>query len=97
MLKVKRSMSWKLVKKSCFPLPINYKENNRGETAMAIREDLKQQISIRGTKSPFGMIAFNALTEIERLDALAREYNELIRHMDAGGDFFTFQASKEHK
>lgn len=64
---------------------------------MAIREDLKKQISIRGVNSPFGMIAFNALTEIERLDAITREYNELIKHMDAGGDFFTFQTSKRHR
>ena len=64
---------------------------------MSIRDDLKKQISIRGTNSLFGKIAFDALAEIEKLDAFALEYNELIRHMDAGGDFFTFQASKIHK
>ena len=32
--------------------------------------------------------------EIERLRDLADEYNRLMRHMDAGGDFFAFQVAE---
>lgn len=64
---------------------------------MSVREKLKQQIEIRGTRSPFGKLASDALSEIEHLDAVVLEYNELIRHMDAGGDFFTFQSSRMAK
>ena len=32
--------------------------------------------------------------EIERLRDLADEYNRLMRHMDAGGDFYAFQVAE---
>ena len=34
------------------------------------------------------------ISEIERLRDLADEHNRLIRHMDAGGDFFAFQVAE---
>lgn len=34
--------------------------------------------------------------EIERQKAIAAEYQQLISHMNAGGDFFAFQRSISH-
>lgn len=35
--------------------------------------------------------------EIETLKEIAKEYSQLCRHMDAGGDFFEFQAARGQK
>lgn len=53
---------------------------------MSIREKLNQQVALRGTKSQFGKLSLDAPAEIEKLDAIALEYDVLIRYMSTGGE-----------
>lgn len=38
-----------------------------------------------------------AAQRLRHLDLVAKEYDELVRHMDAGGDFTAFMVSKSFK
>ena len=42
-------------------------------------------------------LMMEAAQRLRELDAVAKEYDELIRHMDAGGDFTEFIVSKRFK
>jgi hypothetical protein len=35
--------------------------------------------------------------KISILEGVAEEYDQLIKHMDAGGDFHEFQSKRQHK
>lgn len=36
-------------------------------------------------------------SEVRALKLITCEYQQLMNHMDAGGDFFKFQRDREHK
>jgi len=66
-----------------------YYSENKLDYANAISEGYK--IEPRYTANPINKELLDA---VKSLKGVADEYDELIRHMDAGGDFHEFQANK---